>query len=142
GRMHFDDLEAEGWFAGFRAYGQSKLALLLLTYEYARRLEGTGVSVHAVHPGFVRTRFGRNNPGAFGRGLAFAETLFGVGAVRGARAPLFAATDAGAGRSTGQYFVGRRPVRSSAASYDAGAGRRLWDICSRVTGVEPLGPAA
>jgi len=50
-------------YNGFRVYGQTKLANVVFTYELARRLEGTGVTANAMHPGFVRTGFGRNNEG-------------------------------------------------------------------------------
>ena len=49
--IDFDDLEGEETYSGWRAYGESKLANLLFTYELARRLEGTGVTVNSVLPG-------------------------------------------------------------------------------------------
>jgi NAD(P)-dependent dehydrogenase (short-subunit alcohol dehydrogenase family) len=55
GTINFDDLQGEGRYSGFRAYNQSKLAMILFTYELARRLEGTGVTVNCVHPGVVVT---------------------------------------------------------------------------------------
>lgn len=57
GRIDFDDLQSERNSSGQRAYNQSKLAKVLFTYELARRLEGTGVTVNVLHPGAVRTDF-------------------------------------------------------------------------------------
>src|SRR5713226_8121955 len=51
--IDFEDLMGEKKFSGFKAYGQSKLANVLFTYELARRLEGTGVTVNCLHPGVV-----------------------------------------------------------------------------------------
>jgi NAD(P)-dependent dehydrogenase (short-subunit alcohol dehydrogenase family) len=54
GRIGFDDLQAEPHFSGIGAYNSSKLAIVLFTYELARRLAGTGVTANCVHPGVVR----------------------------------------------------------------------------------------
>ncbi|WP_270888327.1 SDR family NAD(P)-dependent oxidoreductase [Pedococcus sp. 5OH_020] len=61
GTIDFDDLQGERSNLGSRAYSQSKLANLLLTYELARRLRGTSVTANALHPGFVRTGFGASD---------------------------------------------------------------------------------
>ena len=62
GKIEFDNLQGERSYSS-GAYGNSKLANILFTMELARRLEGTGVTVNALHPGFVATGFGKNNPG-------------------------------------------------------------------------------
>ncbi len=59
--ISFDDLQGEKGYIGKQAYAQSKLANILFTYELSMRLEGTGVSVNALHPGGVATNFCRNN---------------------------------------------------------------------------------
>ena len=64
GRFRLEDLPESG--GGYRAYGRSKLCNLLFTYELARRLEGSGVTVNALHPGLVRTNIARDN-GLLGR---------------------------------------------------------------------------
>ena len=63
GRIDFDDLHGERAYSGARAYNQSKLANVLFTYELARRLQGTGVTANALHPGVVSTAFGAEDPG-------------------------------------------------------------------------------
>ncbi len=69
GHIDFDDLQAARRYRGIVAYRQSKLANVLFTYELARRLAGTGITVNAVNPGNVATNFGFNNLG-FLRGPA------------------------------------------------------------------------
>jgi len=54
-----DDLQAEKHYSSMRAYGQSKLAIVLFTYELARRLQGTGVTANCLDPGFVATNIGQ-----------------------------------------------------------------------------------
>ena len=56
-----DDLQSERQYKPFRVYGQSKLCNILFTWELAHRLDGTGVTANAVHPGGVATGLGRNN---------------------------------------------------------------------------------
>ena len=58
-KMNFDDLQGETKYSPWRAYQQSKLANILFTRELARRLEGTGVTANALHPGYVRTQIFR-----------------------------------------------------------------------------------
>jgi retinol dehydrogenase 14 len=143
--VDFSDLENRRPYRGFRVYGRSKLELLLLTREFARRLEGAGVTVNAVHPGFVASGFGRNNGGGIAFGLGVAKFLFAKSARRGAAVPLFAATDPSITGLTGQYISGRRVAPGSAASQDMAAARRLYEACRGLSGApaipEPNAPA-
>jgi retinol dehydrogenase 14 len=132
--VNFADLQAAQNFAGFDAYGTSKLELILLSREFARRLAGTGVTVNAVHPGFVASGFGQNNGGSTAAGIRFAALLFGKSARRGAKGPIFLATDASVASTTGQYFSGRRQVAGSAASTDRQDAARLFAACAELTG--------
>ena len=65
-RIEFDDLMGERSYAAFRAYGQSKLANIMFTYELARRLDGTNVTVNCLHPGVVATNFAQRDGGMVG----------------------------------------------------------------------------
>lgn len=134
-RLDFEDLQGERHFAGYRAYGRSKLALVLLTYEFARRTTGPPVTFNALHPGFVASRFGQNNPGGVGRVIHVLSALFGIRPERGARTPVFLASDSSVADTTGKYFARRREVASSPASYDTAAAARLWDVLSVQTGL-------
>jgi NAD(P)-dependent dehydrogenase (short-subunit alcohol dehydrogenase family) len=135
-RLNFSDLQTRNGYRGFRTYSRSKLALLLLTYEFARRWQGSGVHVNAVHPGFVRTGFGRNNPGVLGLAIRVAS-VFALNAEQGADTPFYVSASPELGEANGLYFVRRRAVASSRASYDREAGRRLWTECERLVGIAP-----
>src|SRR5262245_4950844 len=65
--IRIEDLGHRQQYSGWTAYGASKLANILFTHELARRLDGTGVTVNAVHPGYVNTNFQRA-AGLTGRG--------------------------------------------------------------------------
>jgi len=140
--VDFDDLESAHRYAGFRAYGRSKLELLLLTREFARRFAGTGVCVNAVHPGFVASRFGQNNGRWTAGVMRILEALFAISPRRGAETPLFVATDPSAMPISGEYFVRSRVARASADSYDLESARRLYEVCRGTTGAPDLGAPA
>jgi retinol dehydrogenase-12 len=133
-RINFDDLQGERRYSGWRAYSQSKLANLLFTYELARRLEGTGVTVNALHPGFVATRFGRNNRGLFALLIRLGQ-IAALSPEQGAETIVYLASSPDVEGVTGAYFVKKRPVDSSRTSYDRDAARRLWQMSTELTGV-------
>lgn len=141
--VDFADLEMARHYHGFRAYSRSKLELLLLTREFGRRLRGTGVSVNAVHPGFVHSGFGQNNRGAFAGAIWVFGAAFGRRPARGAETPLFVATSPSLDGTSGEYFSNCAPRSGSPASRDAGAARRLYRVCLERTGAPELrDPAA
>jgi NAD(P)-dependent dehydrogenase (short-subunit alcohol dehydrogenase family) len=135
-RIDFEDLEGERKYRGMRAYGQSKLAMILFTYELARRLEGTGVTVNALHPGFVATNIGQNNS----RLIKLVSPLLKLIARRpeeGAQTSIHLATSPEVEGVTGKYFVDNKAVPSDPASYDEEVAKRLWEISAAMTGLWP-----
>jgi NAD(P)-dependent dehydrogenase (short-subunit alcohol dehydrogenase family) len=140
--IHFDDLQWEHSYNRVGAYGQSKLANLLFTYELQRRLapRGTTAAV-AAHPGGSRTELTRNVPRLVAAVNAVLEPLY-QGADRGALPTLRAATDPGV--HGGQYYgpggIGElrgypKVVPSSDQSHDVKLQRRLWEVSEDLTGV-------
>jgi NAD(P)-dependent dehydrogenase (short-subunit alcohol dehydrogenase family) len=117
----------------FLQYARSKLANLLFTYELARRLEGTGVTVNALHPGFVATRFMAGN-GALGWFMRRWAGLFGLSEEEGAQTSVYLAISPEVEGVTGKYFAKQKPVASSLASRDEAAARRLWQLSEELTG--------
>jgi NAD(P)-dependent dehydrogenase (short-subunit alcohol dehydrogenase family) len=141
-RLNFDNLQHQGFlFNGYGAYGQSKLMNLLFTYELARRLDGTGVTVNALHPGFVRSRFFSNNWGLLGKAIWAVIGLAGISPEKGAQTSIYLASSPEVEGVTGQYFTRCKPVRSSKASYDEDAQRRLWQVSAELTGLNNRDPA-
>jgi NAD(P)-dependent dehydrogenase (short-subunit alcohol dehydrogenase family) len=136
GRLDFADLEFRRHYSAFGAYSASKLALVLLTYEFARRWSGRGVDVNAVHPGFVRTNFGHNTPGALSMAVRVFE-IFAKTPASGARTPLYAATAPELTGVSGRYFDRCQEVTSSKASQDRGTAARLWEHCLSAVGLSP-----
>ncbi|MCI4324760.1 MAG: SDR family oxidoreductase [Thermoplasmata archaeon] len=134
-RLRFDDLENQRRYSGFSTYGRSKLALILLTHAFAERWGPDHISVNALHPGFVRTRFGQDNRGVTAAVIRLAVRSFGISPERGAETSVFLATAPQVEGRTGEYYVRSRAVRSSRESYDAASGLRLWELCSAQVGL-------
>ena len=130
--LDFSDLQSERAYRGFGAYGRSKLALLLLTRELARRWPANEVTVNAVHPGFVRSGFGRNNPGATALAIRVGSAIFGTSVRKGADTPVYVASDPSLAGISGAYFARRRTAPGSAASRDTGAAARLYQVCTEL----------
>ncbi len=140
--IHFDDLQWQRRYSRVGAYGQSKLANLLFTYELQRRLASRGTTIAvAAHPGGSRTELTRNLPARLARVSSVIEPLFQEAAM-GALPTLRAAADPGV--LGGQYFGPDgfaelqgypKVVASSDRSHDVGLQRRLWAVSEELTGV-------
>jgi NAD(P)-dependent dehydrogenase (short-subunit alcohol dehydrogenase family) len=142
--IRFDDLQWERSYNRIAAYGQSKLANLMFSYELQRRLtqHGTTIAV-AAHPGFSNTELIRNSPAALRAVGSLIAPLVSQPAAKGALPTLRAATDPavlgsqyygpdGLGESRGHPQV----VTSSPRSYDVTVQQRLWAVSEDLTGVK------
>lgn len=132
------DVNSERRYRGMRAYARSKLANILFTYELARRLNGSGVTANCLHPGVVASRFGENNDGLVRRAFVVFHKLarpFLVSPAQAAEATAFLASSTELDGVTGRYFVGKRPAKSAAASYDEALARQLWEVSAQMVGL-------
>ena len=132
--LDFDDLQMGRNYGGFRAYGRSKLANLLFTYELARRLEGTGVTVNGLHPGLVATNLLTNN-GLRGRVYNAFFKLAGRSSQKGASTVTYLASSPDIEGVSGRYFVDAGLVPSSPESYDKESATKLWEASEELTGI-------
>ena len=134
GRIDFDDLQSTRSYSGARAYNQSKLANVLFTYELARRLRGTGITVNALHPGLVSTSFGAEDPGRVQRMFVpFLRPLMKTPA-QGVATSIHVASAPSLAQTTGQYFANSKPKSSSKRSQDDATAARLWQVSAHLVG--------
>src|SRR5579859_5787921 len=126
--LDLDDLNLEREFSGWIAYCRSKLANILFTRALARRLQGSGVTANCLHPGFVASRFGDNNSGAFRWGIGIAKRLFAIPERRGAETVVYLASAPAVAGITGGYFADSKPATPSRAAQDDDLAERLWGI--------------
>ena len=135
--IDFDDLHwTRRRYRMMQAYGQSKLGNLHFTFELARRLDGTGVTVNCVFPGVFRSNLGGTD-GAQGIFWKSVDALLGWAIPtpeRAAERVLYLAGSPQLEGVTGQYLGDRRPLRAPAQTRDPEANRRLWDISERLAG--------
>ena len=131
-RLNLDDVRDPRRYGGYRAYSHSKLGNVLFTYELARRLQGTEVTVNALHPGLVATNFLSNN-GRIGRLLNYFLRIRGISIEVGGMTPVFAASSPEMEGVSGKYLAKGRIVRSSRRSYDEAMAAALWELSADLT---------
>jgi len=127
GRIDLSGFPQLDSFTGLNAYAQSKLAILLFTYELARKLQGSNVTVNALHPGLVASNFGKNN----GLIRFYVRRLLKRGEItpeEGAQTSIYLASSAALDQCTGGYYMNESLVDSSSASYDSSVASQLWSI--------------
>jgi len=139
GNIKMDDLELEKGYRLMRAYEQSKLALVLFTYELARRLQGTGVTANCLHPGFVATNIGQNGVGSVGRSITKLIFSTGISPEEGAKTSIYLATSPEIEGVTGKYFAKSIPIRSAPISYDETLQRQLWEESAKLVNLHDVG---
>jgi NAD(P)-dependent dehydrogenase (short-subunit alcohol dehydrogenase family) len=133
GRMRLDDLGRRR-YDGMGAYAQSKLANQLFTVAFARRLADTGVSVHAMHPGFVATEFG-GDAGWLTPLVRWVQRAFGRTPEQGADTLTYLATDPAALSSTGGYWVDRQQRPMAPVAREGEAAERLGAVSEAQAGL-------
>lgn len=140
GRVDFSDLQMRRHYPrgiGMRAYANAKLANLLTVYAMGERLQGSGVTVNALHPGYVATNilpFDQvSGPVCLIKPLWLVAKRVIQSAEKGARTPIFLASSPRVAKVSGMYFEGSVPVASSVASRDKALQKRMWDATTELT---------
>ena len=135
--IHFDDINGEKKYSGLKAYSQTALARILITYEQAHKLRDTPITVNCLHPGGINTDIGKNNRG-------FLTTLYNL--IRpfqrtpehGAETSLYLAGSDEVKNVSGRYFIDQKQSESSKLSYDKGLASRCWELCENLTGITTM----
>ena len=124
--LDFDNLMLTRAYSGMRAYAQSKLAQVMLTFDLAAELRDRGVTVNCLHPAtYMDTTMVR------AAGVEPTSTV-----EQGAAAVMHLAVSPELEGRTGDYFDGSRPARANAQAYDEEARRRLAEVSARLTGLD------
>ncbi|MGG4489416.1 SDR family oxidoreductase [Metabacillus idriensis] len=135
GNIHFDDPYLTKGFTVWKGYAQSKLANLLFTAELAKKLQGTGVTVNALHPGAVATSLGVNRKTGFGKGVFALLKPFFLTPEQGAQTAIYLAESSEVEHITGQYFYKRKMELPTERARDIELASRLWDWSESEVGI-------
>jgi NAD(P)-dependent dehydrogenase (short-subunit alcohol dehydrogenase family) len=134
--IDFDDVESARRYRPFGVYSRTKLMNLLFTRELARRLDGTGVTANAVHPGYVASRFARDgDTGKLGNVAMVLGRPFAHSPEVGARTSVYVASSPQVEGVTGQYFAKARLAQPSRHARDDTTALQLWELSARLVGV-------
>ena len=132
-----DDL---GWkrrrYTGLKGYGASKVAQLLTVWEFADRLQGTGVTINAMHPGDVRTNIGNNNGRLYNFFLHHVTWHFLKDPVISGDALYYLASDEELSNTSGRFFHLTIEEKPEKHAMDREMGKRIWDISKKMTGLQ------
>jgi len=136
GGLDVDDLDWERrHYTGLRGYGASKTAQLLTVWRFAEMLEGSGVTINAMHPGAVRSNIGSNNGRLYRwyKERILARTL-GDPAISG-QAIHYLATAPDLQSVSGRYFNLTHPEKPAPHALDGDAGQIVWEKSLQLAGL-------
>jgi NAD(P)-dependent dehydrogenase (short-subunit alcohol dehydrogenase family) len=123
-RIDWGNLPGAPAYDAWGTYALSKFADVTFTYTLSRTLEGTGITANCLHPGVVDTNLSRSA----------APGIATITPEEGAQTSIFLVRSPEVDGISGRYFDNRRPVRSSALSYDREVQDRLWKMAEELTG--------
>jgi NAD(P)-dependent dehydrogenase (short-subunit alcohol dehydrogenase family) len=145
GKVDLDDLQSEKNYTGTkfyspsraRAYDNAKLMLMMFTYELARRLKDSGVTVNVLMPGFTATNLGKNS-GSLSSYIMFKMVRpMQQSAKKGAETSVYLASSDEIKNITGKCFAKKKEVKTCPASYDEELQKRLWNKTESMLGLAP-----
>ncbi len=136
GSIALDDLMRSKCYRPLEVYHESKVALLLFTYELARRIQDTGVTANSIAPGFTHTNLGRDTRGLFGLFLKVAQP-FMKSPEDAADALVYLAASPEVDGVNGRFFRGKNPVSASNETDDIVAAQRLWQMSEQLVQLHP-----
>ncbi|MHA2235058.1 MAG: SDR family NAD(P)-dependent oxidoreductase, partial [Candidatus Thorarchaeota archaeon] len=133
--VNLDDMQSESSYKSRKVYGGAKLMLEMFTYEMARRLENTGVSVNIVRPGFVATNLGRSSGSRSSRIMFGMMKPFQLTPKEGAETSVYVASSSEIEGITGKCFDKKQEKETSELSYDVEKQKQLWDVTVKLLGL-------
>lgn len=134
-KLDLDDLQSESSYKSMNVYRNAKLMVVMHTYELARRLKDTGVTVNVVLPGFVATNLGRNTGSVMSRIMFGMMKPFQLSAKEGAETSVYVSSSPDVAGITGKCFAKKEVVETSEISYDTELQKQLWDATTSLLGL-------
>jgi retinol dehydrogenase 14 len=126
--MDFNDLQLERSYNPMKAYGRSKFANILFTYELSRQLSGSNITANALTPGMVATDMWKFGNQWFASLISSVMKPFSQSPLEGAQTSIYLATSPEVAGVTGKYFADQKPISSDPGTYDSAAAQKLWQM--------------
>ena len=134
-KLNLDDLQSESSYKSRKVYGSAKLMVIMYTYEMARRLKDTGVTINVVLPGFVATNLGGNTGSLASRVMFGMMKPFQLSPKEGAETSVYMASSPDVDGVTGKCFEKKIETETSEVSYDVELQKKLWDATTSLLGL-------
>ena len=132
GGIDFDNLDGAKGYKPWAAYGQSKIANLLVAKALARRFQGTRRTAYAVHPGVIHTNLTRNMNPVLQTSLSILGPLLLKSIPQGAATQCFCAVHPAAVALSGNYFADVNVADCRSEAKDAVLAQKLWDLSEKI----------
>lgn len=129
-----DNLQLTSGFTPWRAYANSKLFNILFTKELAERVQETGITVNCLHPGVVRSNFGRHGSWLFRLGWRIGS-MFMVSNKKGAETSVYLAASDEVEGVNGAYFKNKKVAVPKKAARNAQNAKQLWEVSAQLCGL-------
>jgi retinol dehydrogenase-14 len=130
--LNFDDLQSEKHFNGFATFGATKMANLVFTFDLAKRLDGSGVTVNAFHPGIVKSNIMGDAP-VF---IRWMSNLMGSAPDQPAADLAYLASPPEMADVTGKFFKGRAIIQPDKCALDENVQSQLWNASLGLLGMQ------
>ena len=136
GNIDWEDIEFKNrQYNILTAYCQSKLMTIIFTKELAKRLQGTNVTVNALHPGGVATKLGMNDNPFIYKLVWKLMSLFSISPQKGAETSIYLASSPDVEGISGKYWSNKKLRKNNPKADKPGVGERLWELSQKMTGV-------
>lgn len=125
--IDFEDLETKKNYNGWFVYKKSKLCNILFTRKLSKFTSDKNITVNCLHPGFVKTEFGKNNSGILGLIIKLLMNLFAIKLEEGTKTIIYLVNSNEVNEVTGKYFYKSKVIEPSSFAQNQKSADRLWN---------------
>ena len=125
--IDFNDLEMSNNYNGWKCYKKSKLCNILFTKKLSDLTSKNNITVNCLHPGFVKTEFGKNNKGVISLAIKLLMNFFAITVEEGAKTIIHLANSEDVKGITGKYYYKNKIKQPSQYAENKNSADQLWN---------------